>query len=209
MNERREFYRINDTISLTYKVLQAANMEQQILKAKHGYSDLGDLRNALFCIDARLDTIGNQLAKEFPLISEMLTLINKKIALHERIMRFDEYDDNTFTMVREVNLSASGVAFSSETALTEGTHLKLEIVTYPEHNYIPVYARVVSCRQNQESNSSDYTIAVEFEAISERDQERLMNHVLKKQAEGLKQQREEQAKNANDAEQKLETVDPS
>jgi len=186
-------------------------MEQQILKAKHGYSDLGDLRNALFCIDARLDTIGNQLAKEFPLISEMLTLINKKIALHERIMGFDEDEDedNIFTMVREVNLSASGVAFSSETALTEGTHLKLEMVTYPEHNYIPVYARVVSCRQNQEGNSSDYTVAVEFEAISERDQERLMNHVLKKQAEGLKQQRQEQAKNANDAEQKLETVDQS
>ena len=109
-------------------------------------------------------------------------------------------------MVREVNLSASGVAFSSETALTEGTHLKLEMVTYPEHNYIPVYARVVSCRQNQESNSSDYTVAVEFEAISERDQERLMNHVLKKQAEVLKKQRKAQAKNANETEQKLEPI---
>ena len=69
MNERREFYRINDTISLNYKVLQAAKMEEEIFKVKRGYSDLGDLRNALFCIDARLDTIADKLTREHPLIS--------------------------------------------------------------------------------------------------------------------------------------------
>ncbi len=196
MKERRKFYRINDKMSLNYKVVQSSDADQEIKKTKYGYIELADLRNALFCIDARLGDIANQLSKDYPLISEMVTLVNKKIALHERMMGFDEYDDHILTTAREVSLSASGVAFSSETPLPEGTHLKLEMVTYPEHNYIPVYARVVSCRQNEENISLGYTIAVEFEAISERDQERLMNHVFKKQAEEIKLQREEQAQNA-------------
>ncbi len=196
MKERRKFYRINDKMSLNYKVVQSSDADQEIKKTKYGYIELADLRNALFCIDARLGDIANQLSKDYPLISEMVTLVNKKIALHERMMGFDEYDDHILTTAREVSLSASGVAFSSETPLPERTHLKLEMVTYPEHNYIPVYASVVSCRQNEENTSVGYTIAVEFEAISERDQERLMNHVFKKQAEEIKLQREEQAQNA-------------
>ncbi len=189
MQERRQFYRINDMVSLNYKVVLADNAEQEIDNAKHGYSELTDLRNALLCVDSRLDDITEQLSKDYPLIAEMVTLINKKIALYERMLGNDDYKDHILSPAREVNLSANGVAFEAETSIPEGTALKLELVTYPEHHYIPVYARVVSCKQNSNGSSSNYMIAVEFEAISEKDQERIINHIFKKQAGELKRQR--------------------
>ena len=198
MDDRRQFYRIDDVISLNYKVVQADDAEQGINKANQGISEHADLRNAVYVIDAKLDSISDQLAKDFPLISELVTLINKKIALHERMMGFDEQQvDHTFSNAREVNLSASGVAFETETPITEGTHLKLEMVTYPEHQYIPLYARVVACAKNKEGNPSGYHVAVEFEAISEKDQERIMHHILAKQAEDLKRARQEKQQQQN------------
>lgn len=189
MQERRQFYRINDMVSLNYNVVPSDSAARKIDDAKHGYTDLSDLRNALFCIDAKLDDITEQLSKDYPLIAEMVTTINKKIALHERMLGYDDYKDHILSTAREVNLSANGVAFETETNIPKGTTLRLELVTYPEHHYIPVYAHVVSCKQNKGDNSSSHTVAVEFESISDKDQERIINHIFKKQAEQIKRKR--------------------
>lgn len=190
MQDRRQYYRINDKVSLNYKVVQTADAGEEINRAKRGYAELADLRNALSCIDARMDDITSELKKDFPLIAELTTLINKKITLHERMMGFDEYDDHIMNPAREVNLSANGVAFEAETPLVEGSDLRIEMVTYPENHYIPLYAKVVSCRKNNQDKAAGYTIAVEFEAISEKDREHIMHHVFTKQAAEIKKQRE-------------------
>ena len=190
MDNRRQFYRINDTISLSYKVVQTGDNEQEINAAKRGYAELAEIRNAIYCIDARMDDISQQLSQDFPLISELVGLFNKKIALHDRMMGYDEDDNRLMSVAKEVNLSANGVAFEAETPMAEGSYLRLEMVIFPENYYIPVYARVVNCRQNNEDSPSGYTIAVEFDAISEKDQEKIMHHILKKQADDIKKQRD-------------------
>jgi len=189
MKDRRQFYRINDTISLNYRLAQDSDIAANLSRTRLEQAELVELRNAQFCIDARLDDICAQLKKDSPLVAELATLMNKKIALYERMMGLESTPGTVMSPAKDVNLSANGVAFEAETPIVEGSHLRLEIVTYPEHHFIPVYARVITCRKNHPDKSSGYTIAVEFEAISERDREHIIQHVFAKQAGELKKAR--------------------
>lgn len=198
--DRRRFYRINDKVSLNYRVVQATDIEQEIAKTSMRQRELAELRNSVHAIDARLEVLNMKLAQDHPLIAETLNLFHRKIALHERMLGIDDYDDKVFSQAKEINLSASGIAFDAETPLNEGTNLKMELVTYPEHQYIPVYARVVLCKPLQDGNASGYHIAAEFKGISNEDEERIINHIFKVQAqEIMREKRAEDTKNQNDS----------
>ena len=190
--ERRRFYRIDDKVSLNYRVVQATDIEQEIAKTGRRQRQLSELRNAVHALDARLEVLNMKLAQDNPLIAETLNLFHRKIALHERMLGIDDYDDKVFSQAKEINLSAGGIAFEAETPLNEGTYLKMELVTYPEHQYIPVYAHVVLCKQLRDGNASGYHIAVEFKGISSEDEERIINHIFKLQAREIKQQKANQ-----------------
>jgi len=184
--DRRRFYRIQDKVSLNYRVVQATDIEREISKTHRRQRELSELRNAVHAIDARIEVLNMKLSQDNPLIAETLTLFHRKIALHERMLGIDDYDEKVFTQAKEVNISASGIAFEAETPLNEGTYLKMELVTYPEHQYIPVYAQVVLCKQLQDGNTAGYHIAVEFTGISDEDEERIINHIFKIQAQEIK-----------------------
>ena len=189
MKERREFYRIDDKVALNYRIIPEHEVQAELENSHNGIMTLRELRNAVYCIDARLDDITNLLSRDHPLLSETIVLLNKKIALHERMMGFSENDKFDFNPAMEINLSASGAAFAVESAMDKGTYLKIEMVLYPENYYILLYARVLSCNKDKEREQNRYRIAVEFEVISEKDQEKIMQHILSKQANDIKQQR--------------------
>ena len=187
--ERRRFFRIYDKVSLNYRVVQSSEVDLEISKSKRHRQQLSELRNAAYAIDARLEVINMQLSQDNPLIGEALTLFHRKLSLHERMLGMDDDDDKVFNQAKEVNISASGLAFNAETPLSEGTFLKMEIITYPEHQYIPVFAQVVHCKQLDVESTSGYQISVNFKGISDEDEERIVNHIFKKQAQDIKQEK--------------------
>ena len=191
MEERRRFYRINDELSLSYRVIQASNAKQEMLKVRQQRQEFTDMRNTLHCLDARLDTLTDKIAKDHPLMAEIVTLMNRKLALYEHMLSIPDNDNNAMAPARQVNLSASGIAFTAETPIKEGTYIKLEMITYPDSHYIPAVGRVVSCRAENEGSSAGYNIAANFEAISQEDQDKIIYHIFRKQSAELRQQRQE------------------
>jgi len=187
--DRRQFYRINDRASLNYQVMPSADIEREIAGTRRRRQELSELRNAAGAIDARLEVMKRQLQQDHPLIAETLELFHRKIALHERMLGVDEQDENVLSQAREINLSASGAAFDAETRLYSGTFLKIELVLYPEHHYIPLFARVVQCQQIQDDSPAGFRIAVEFTGISEEDEERIVNHIFMLQAQQIKKEK--------------------
>ena len=187
--ERRRFYRINDKVSLSYRLVQSNLIEQEISKSNRRQRELSELRNAVHALDARFEVINMQLSQDNPLIAEALNLFHRKIALHERMLGVDDYDDKVFSQAKEINLSASGIAFEAETPLSKGTYLKMELVTYPEHHYIPVFGCVVQCNQLQDDSAGGYYVSVEFKGISSEDEERIVNHIFKLQAQEIKREK--------------------
>ena len=189
--DRRRFYRINDKVSLNYRLIPSADIEKEISKTNRRQRELSELRNATHALDARIEVLSQRLSQDNPLIGETLGLFHRKIALHERMLGMDDYDDAVFSQAKEINLSASGIAFDADTPLTKGTYIKIELITYPEHDYIPVFARVVQCNQIEDDSLAGYRIAVEFKGISEEDEERIVNHIFKLQAREIKREKAE------------------
>ena len=124
-----------------------------------------------------------------PLIAEILGLFDKKLSLIENMILHTDDEDNSITNTQQVNLSASGISFESNTPINEDVNLKMELVLYPEYQFIPVYARVVDCRKKMDDSLYRFNVAVDFIGISESDQEIIMQHVLSKQAKSLKKER--------------------
>jgi len=197
MNERRRYYRINDTVAIRYQVLEGQNFEQELHQATIGYVRQSDLRNASYCIDARLEAIARKLDKDNPLVAEALTLINRKFAITELMHHASKPEQVMQWPEQDVSISGSGIAFVAETELMDDTPLKMEIILYPANHFISVLGRVVGCRKNDEGEG--YMVAVDFEGISEEDREHLIQHILKKQMEKIREQKNNADKDASAA----------
>lgn len=185
MNERRRYYRIKDTVSIQYQILEGNSLKEELHQATIGYVKYSDLRNASHCIDARLDAIAEKLGKDDPLLAEALTLITRKFAITELMTGESKPQEVMQWPELEVSLSGSGIAFVTDQELLEDTPLKLEIILHPESHYISVLGRVVGCRKNDEGPG--YMVAVDFESMSDEDRERIIQHILKKQMEEIRE----------------------
>ena len=193
MDDRRRYFRINDKVSLKYRVVQGIDIETEITRDKHEKNNLADLKNAFNCIEAKIMTKMQRVEEASPMVAEILGLFDKKLSLIESMIFHNDDKDNSITNTQQVNLSASGMSFESNTPINEDVNLKMELVLYPEYQFIPVYARVVDCRKKMDDNLYRFNVAVDFIGICDTDQEIIMQHILSKQAKSLKKERREEA----------------
>jgi c-di-GMP-binding flagellar brake protein YcgR len=192
MNDRRRYFRISDKVSLKYRVVQGIDIETEIKRSEHEKNNLADLKNAFNCIEAKIMSKMGRIEEVSPMVAEVLGLYDKKLSLMESMIMHNDDRDNSITETQQVNLSASGISFESNTPINEDVNLKMELVLFPEYQFIPVYARVVDCRKKMDDNLYRFNIAVEFVGICESDQEIIMQHILSKQAASIKEDRNKQ-----------------
>jgi len=192
MDDRRRYFRIHDKVSLKYRVVQGIDIETEIKRTEHEQSNLAELKNAFNCITAKIMTKMDRVEEVSPLVAEILGLFDKKISLIESMVMHNDDKDDSITETQLVNLSASGMSFESNTPINEDVNLKMELVLFPEYQFIPVYAQVVDCRKKMDDNLYRFNIAVDFVGICESDQEIIMQHVLSRQAKLLKDERQQE-----------------
>ena len=197
MDDRRRYFRINDKVSLKYRVVQGLDIQAEIVRTEHEQNTLAEMKNAFNCIEAKIMSKMPRIEEVNPLVAEVLELFDKKLSLVESMVLHKEDDANSITDTQEVNLSASGMAFESNTPINEDVNLKMELILFPEYQFIPLYARVVECHKKMDDNLYRFNIAVDFVGISEIDQETIMQHVLSRQAATIKKERDEQKSAAN------------
>jgi len=189
MNDRRRYFRINDKVSLKYRVVQGIDIKTEIKRTEHEKNNLADLKNVFNCIEAKIMSRIDRVEEVSPLVAELLGLYDKKLSLMESMIMHNDDRDNSITEKQQVNLSASGMSFESNTPINEDVNLKMELVLFPEYQFIPVYARVVDCRKKMDDNLYRFNISVDFVGICESDQEIIMQHVLGRQAKQIKNER--------------------
>ena len=198
-DDRRRFFRINDKISLKYRVVQGVDIETEIVRTQHEKNNIAELKSAFNCIESKIMGKMNRIEEVSPLVAEILGLFDKKLSLIQSMIMHNDDQDNSVTETQTVNLSASGISFESNTPINEGVTLKMELVLFPEYHFIPVYARVVDCRKKMDDNLYRFNVAVDFVGICESDQETIMQHVLSRQAATLKQERNKKLEETNNS----------
>lgn len=183
-HERRRYFRVTDLVGLRYQLLSE---DQQALAAQ---SKPGSLKDLLKGIDSQLMANLAIIQSNHAEIARVLDLLNQKINLALNAEQLIENEALEHSGLISVNLSACGLAFSAEHSANLNQYLALELTLYPNNIRLNLMAAVIGCDQYQEDDGKTrYLIRANFVDISDASQEVLVQHVIKRQAQQLKQQR--------------------
>ena len=200
MEEKRRFYRIDDSVSLAYKTIDEGGLENAIgtLKATSGRRQ--KLLGSLAEIDGRITSLLPEIEDQLPDVAGVLKLLNRKVHILGRMVDIGDSsgqdEDGKFAVgpkpSHQISLSAGGVSFHAADSVRVHDFLELTLTLFPEYYFFKAFGRVVSCRDALPSTPEfNKLVAVDFVFVDEDDQEYIVAHVLKKQSAML---RERQAK---------------
>ncbi|KXJ49944.1 MAG: pilus assembly protein PilZ [Cycloclasticus sp. Phe_18] len=179
--ERRRFFRIDDELALSYRVIHSdeLNVDESITAEDTPASLANELEkmNEVSRIHFR------HVEKESPEVARYFSFIEAKINLlaHHIMMGSEDLFVKT---TQPVNLSGSGVSFTTDSELNVGGCVEVKFILRPSLASIKSLAKVVSCRPSDEK----FTMAVEFTQLSDDDRDLLIRHVVKKQMNDIREQ---------------------
>lgn len=183
--EKRRYFRVNDTINLLHKVID----EDDVDKLSHVTNDvLGNctLPVALEVLNEEARMLAPRLERRDPEFFEYLKILDTKLNLIAKAMtvRDDEFSKHD---KREVSLSGAGLAFTNPEPIEVGSLLELRMLLTSCLAVIVAFARVVQCKAIADSSSeTGYEICVEYVNMKDEDRELLVKHVVKKQLQQLR-----------------------
>ena len=180
MDERRRYFRINDTIGLNYRIIDAA--EGRVVSASKNLR-VG-LTSLLAGHDQKTAHLLSKLQQRDPLAAEILALMEQKLKLITGYLEVERgrVDDVEF-LVKHVNISACGVAFLAQEEILPGSYLALELLLTGLSRPVELYGVVVTCDLK---GSNQYYLRIDFDEVSEQEQEALIQYMLKRQGEQLR-----------------------
>lgn len=170
-SERRRYFRINDTVKLSYQVLD-----------KHSHKTLDEDRFDLIAEqDRRMEVLIAELKHQHPKLIELIALLNQKF---ERIVDIDNTQPSALAYhARDVNISACGLSFSENDAIAIGSHLQLFLLLTSGQK-LTLEGLVVDCHTGPKGG---FVWRVDFLYLSEATQEQLIQHIVQRQSAQLSQ----------------------
>lgn len=186
-DERRDFYRINDTVGLTYTVCAG---ESDIPTEDEFIAEAPDefqLINHLSRIDMDSSTLLHTIQDVSPDIARYLKIINSKIdALSRHVVSLGLTDE---VQSQNVTLSAGGLSLTTSEAIDLGKTVRTRMILYPSCSGILTYGEVVRCDAIPNSEPPQFDTAIEYTLINETDRDALVKHVLQLQSNILRKRK--------------------
>lgn len=173
--DRREYYRIDDTIALDFTPLAGA--EALARDELHDSSPLFNLLSDLHLMDFESQHLLRHISERDRTLANYLKVINKRIDLLGQAVAQSLLRD--IGTPRKVSLSEGGVSFSNTQAIAVDTHLAIKMVLMPQALGLLLRARVIHCRAQSEQT---FEIGTEFEALTDAQRQLLARHILQRQA---------------------------
>lgn len=183
-SERRRFFRINDTISLAYQMIDAQTAERGLAANALPVNDGHSLAATLDVLSQEALRVIQMLDASHAPIAELFKLLDAKINAVAQVVMFSGSNVDT-QGTQHVNLSATGLAFEQSTELDVDQYLAIEMYLPAAVSLIRVYGRVVACQAVDDATNGVYRIRVDFTHIHEDDQELLIKHVVRQQWQQL------------------------
>lgn len=187
--ERRQFFRIEDDVSLYYQVIDAQALDPNNLNNRDmlagctlstAWHILGEETKGMLL---RAESMDYEIAECFKLLNAKLDLLAKAYMTHE---------EQCSEPRRNVSLSASGLAFDNEMDIETGTYLEVKMVLASLATAMILHAKVVYCRPNSidQPHKLPFLVGLEYVNIREQDRETLIQYVLQRQKQQLRETKE-------------------
>ncbi len=191
-DERREFFRIDDSIQVSYRVVEPRDMPDSV--------DDQRLKNDRFTVMTRLQSISQHLSAPLhrieqrdPDVADYLRSLDEKITLLGQSFLSEEREI-LGQPSQAVNLSAGGLAMDVATPLALGAQVEIKLLLLPSYTGVIAYGEVVGAEPSSEGHA-DYPhhVRINFTLIRSSDQDALIRHIMRRQGEMLRQRRRQQA----------------
>ncbi len=183
--EKRRYFRINDSINLRYKIVD----EKDVNALSHVSTEILNnctLADALDVLNQEMRMMSPRLERRDPELFEYLKIMDAKIGVIAQALTLKE-DGFSDHDKREVSLSASGLAFSNDQTITVGAVLELRVMLTSCLAVIVAFGRVLQCKDISKENAvHPFEVCVEYINLQEEDRELLVKHVVKKQLQQLR-----------------------
>ncbi len=184
--ERRQNFRIEDTIYLEYQRLA----EGAEVADEQGDAQLGDVCNGmrqLRELDLQASHALANIRKHHSDIAHYLSILDRKIETLSRVVGAIGMGADIQPSTR-VNIGSGGMAFDTREALQKGERLLLKIVLFPSHQCLQILARVAYSHGG--NGDGNYLTGLTFEEMPENLQDALIQHLLEVQSAQLRRERE-------------------
>jgi c-di-GMP-binding flagellar brake protein YcgR len=180
--DRRRFFRINDTIGVSYHLLSDA--EKSVIEKEVSVDSA--LLQSVDRLNAQLLRIIDNVQAAQPDVALALNLMNQKIdMLYEKHEIGGQLVAEINFDKREVSLSANGLAFSTAEHFAEEDLLRIDILLDKANLQVTAIGRVVVCESldKPRTKAKPFYTRVHFIQIKSHDQEILAQYVINKQNE--------------------------
>lgn len=190
--DRRSYYRINDIVGLTYRLIDGNDPHPALPSENLGLS----LTSLLTEIDHEFNQITNTLWHEHPATAKALGLLNRKLSmiaahsLQGEEQSIEPYDDMM------VNISGCGISFKCTEQLKAGDNLQLSLVLKPSNVTLDLEGEVISCEKQLANTDKPYRIRVSFKENNSA-QEQLIQHIVQKQCAQIGEEKRKQTQEKN------------
>jgi hypothetical protein len=184
VDDRREYYRIDDTIALDFTLLSGANT--QASDVLHDASPLFNLLSDLHLLDFEAQHLLRQISERDRTLANYLKVMNKRIDLLGQALAQNLLRD--VGAPRQVSMSESGISFNNRQEITVGSHLAIKMVLMPQALGLLLRGKVVNCRLRDDQQ---FEIGIEFEALTDAQRQLMARHILQRQALERRQSREQ------------------
>ncbi|PBJ24913.1 PilZ domain protein [Pseudomonas sp. ACN8] len=181
--DRREYYRIEDTIALEIRPLSASEATgQEVLQDA---SPLFNLLSELHLSEFESQHLLRQISERDRTTAAFLKSQNKRIDLLGQVVALTVLGQ--IGEPQPVIISEGGIDFQHPSSLAIGACLSVKLVLMPQALGLLLRARVTHC----DRKGDGYDIGTEFEHLTDAQRQLLARHILQKQAQERRLAREQ------------------
>ena len=180
--DRREYYRIEDTIALEIRPLSATEAAgQEVLQDA---SPLFNLLSELHLSEFESQHLLRQISERDRNITAFLKSQNKRIDLLSQVIAITALGQ--IGEPQPVIISEGGIDFQHPSPIAAGAHLSVKLVLMPQALGLLLRARVTHCDRKGDA----YDVGTAFEHLTDAQRQLLARHILQKQAQERRLARE-------------------
>ncbi|MBC2657226.1 PilZ domain-containing protein [Pseudomonas sp. MSSRFD41] len=182
--DRREYYRIEDTIALEISPLSAHDAaSKEVLQDE---SVLFNLLSELHLSEFESQHLLRQVSERDRTLASYLKAMNKRIDLLGQVVA--QTVQGKFGEPQRVILSEGGIEFSHHQCYPSGSQLAVKLLLMPQALGLLLRAKVTHC---EPQGFGTFEIGTEFEALTDSQRQLLARYILQKQAQQRRQAREQ------------------
>lgn len=187
-NERRQFFRINDRLSLSYRQIPSDRLAASIECLENEIDSNFTVVSSLAAVSQEMMGTLNKIETSRPEVAAYLKSLDQKIDILGRAL-MAQTTELLNQPIQAVNLSATGISFQVTEYIQPGSTLELKLLLTPSYVGILSFVEVVGCDPVETEPAQGYHLRTSFMHIRERDRDVLIQHVIQRQGAQIRRAR--------------------